>query len=219
MQYGAVMHRVLKDCFDAMRAGHPKSDDQLIAQFRADLAAAGIQEAYQHELYEKQGIAQLRDFVSSITPEVGQSVLHTEEPFEIRLGETTVAGRIDRIDRRADGTVAIIDYKTGKARDQQNADESLQLSLYAIAAQKKWGYPVGQLSFYNLEHNIPVTTTRSEADLLAAQDRVETAAKGIAAGLFIAKSGQHCSFCAFRSLCPLQEKFIPHRGAIAAKTA
>ena len=219
MQYGATMHRVLKDCFDALRAGRPKTEEQLIEQFRADLAAAGIQEAYQHELYEKQGVAQLRDFVSSITPEAGQSVLHTEEPFEIRLGETTVAGRIDRIDRRADGTVAIIDYKTGKARDQENADESLQLSLYAIAAQKKWGYPVGQLSFYNLEHNIPVTTMRSEADLLAAQERVAAAAKGIAAGEFTAKIGIHCGFCAFRSLCPLQEKFIPHRGAAAARTA
>ena len=219
MQYGAVMHRVLKDCFDALRAGRPKSADQLIEQFRADLAAAGIEEKYQHELYERQGIAQLRDFVSTITPEAGERVLHTEESFEFRVGETTVAGRIDRIDRRPDGSVSVIDYKTGKARDQENADGSLQLSLYAMAAQKKWGYAVGEVSFYNLEHNIPVTTVRNEGDLLAAQARVEAAAKGIAAGEFSAKAGMHCGFCAYRSLCPLQEKFIPQRGLAPAKSA
>ncbi|HXO93011.1 MAG TPA: PD-(D/E)XK nuclease family protein, partial [Candidatus Acidoferrum sp.] len=120
-------------------------------------------------------------------------------------------GRIDRIDRRPDGTVAIIDYKTGKARDQENADESLQLSLYAIAAKEKWGYTVGALVFYNLEENVPVITARTEAQLLGARARVEDAAQGIADGQFPAKVGIHCNFCAYRSLCPEKEKRIPHR--------
>ncbi len=65
-------------------------------------------------------------------------MLHTEEHFEIRVGEATVAGRIDRIDDLGNGAVAIVDYKTGKPRAQEDADESLQLSIYAIAAQEKW---------------------------------------------------------------------------------
>ena len=209
MQYGASMHRVLKDHFDSIRAGRPRTDEQVIDQFRADLAAAGIQEKYQHELYEKQGIAQLRDFLAAFRSRASPQVLHTEEWFEMRVGETVVAGRIDRIDARDDGSVTIVDYKTGKARDQESADESLQLSLYALAAQEKWGYRVGALSFYNLEDNLPVITTRCEADLLAARNRVEDAAKGIAEGRFDAKPGMHCNFCAYRSLCPEKEKRLP----------
>jgi len=127
------------------------------------------------------------------------------------MGETTVAGRVDRIDQRPDGSVAIVDYKTGKARDQEDADESLQLSLYAIAAREKWGYNVGALIFYNLEENVPVITTRSEGQLLEARGRVDAAAQGIAAGVFEAKTGMHCNFCAYRSLCPEKEKRIPRR--------
>jgi superfamily I DNA/RNA helicase/RecB family exonuclease len=209
MQYGASMHRVLKDYFDSVRAGRPRTDEQLLDQFRADLAAAGIQEKYQHELYEEQGIAQLRDFVASFRSLATPQVLHTEESFEIRVGEVTVRGRIDRIDRRPDGTVTIVDYKTGKARDQDNADASLQLSLYAIAAKEKWGYDVGALSFYNLETNLSVNTTRTEAALLAARNVVEDAAIGIAGGKFYAKPGMHCAFCSYRSLCPEKEKRIP----------
>ena len=209
MQYGAAIHRVLKTYFDSVRLGRPKSDQEIIELFRIDLTNTKIQEAYQHELYEKQGAMQLQDFLSKARSIPTSQVLHTEESFEIKIGETTVVGRIDRIDQLDDGTVAIIDYKTGKARDQESADESLQLSLYAIAAKEKWKYDVSALVFHNLEENIPVMTSRSESQLLSARICVEEAAKGIAEGVFEAKPGQHCSFCAYRSLCPEKEKRIP----------
>lgn len=216
MQYGAAIHRVLKTYFDAIRLGRPKTSDELIDLFREDLAAAKIQEAYQHELYERQGVAQLRDFLSFASSIPASDVLHTEESFEIRVGDVSVVGRFDRIDRRSDGTVAIIDYKTGKARDQEDADESLQLSLYAIAAQKKWGYKVGALVFHNLEENVPVATSRTESELQVAEARVKAVAEGIANNIFEARTGIHCNFCAYRSLCPEQEKRIPRRMEVSA---
>jgi DNA helicase-2/ATP-dependent DNA helicase PcrA len=218
MQYGAAMHRVLKTYFDSVQLGRPKTEEELLELFRMDLASSKIEEAYQHELYESQGEAQLRSFLASLQSlATAPRVLHTEQSFEIRVGATTVVGRIDRIDDLGGGSVAIIDYKTGKARDQEDADESLQLSLYAIAAKEKWGYDVGRLAFYNLEQNVPVLTTRSEAQLLDAQQRVQSAAEGIAAGKFEAKPGMHCDFCAYRSLCPAREKRFPRMIASIAR--
>src|SRR5206468_12195451 len=146
---------------DSVRLGRAKTDEELTALFCDDLIAAQIPESYQHELYEKQGINQLNDFLASARLMAADQVLHTEESFEIHIGETKVVGRIDRIDSRPDGTVAIVDYKTGKPRDQDAADASLQLSLYAIAAEEKWGYKVGALIFHNLAENVPVITTRA----------------------------------------------------------
>jgi DNA helicase-2/ATP-dependent DNA helicase PcrA len=212
MQYGAAMHRVLRTYYDSVRAGRPKTDDELLELLREDLSSAGMQDRYQHELYEKQGTEQLRDFLeaSRATP---LEVLHTEESFEIRFGETAVVGRIDRMDRTPDGSVVILDYKTGKARTQEDADESLQLSIYALAAQEKWGYRVGSLAFHNLEGNVAVATRRSLLQLEEARERVQAAAQGIAAGDFRAKVDFHCAFCPYRSVCPAKEKQMPRFAA------
>jgi len=212
MQYGASMHRVLRTYYDALRAGRPRTEQQLIDDFREDLASAGIQDPYQHELYEKQGISQLKDFFEVAQRSTPPEVLHTEEWFEIKLGETRLTGRIDRVDRAADGSVMVVDYKTGKARDQEDADNSLQLSIYALAARERWGYDVRSLVFYNLEENVPVATVRSDSELRIARDRVATAAEQIAAGEFKPKVDFHCSFCSFRAICPAKEKHFPNLG-------
>jgi len=103
-----------------------------------------------------------------------------------------------------------VDYKTGKARSQEDADASLQLSIYAMAAHEKWGYRVGQLVFHNLEGNVLVLSKRTEFQLAEARKRVQDAAAGIAAGNFEPSPGFHCSFCAFRGLCPAKEKLVPN---------
>jgi DNA helicase-2/ATP-dependent DNA helicase PcrA len=209
MQYGAAMHRVLRTYYDAVRLGRSKSDEELLQLFRDDLAASGIQDNYQRELYLKQGMEQLQDFLSGTRSAPAPEVMHTEEWFDVQIAGTKVAGRIDRIDRAADDSVHIVDYKTGKARSQEDADESLQLSIYAMAAREKWGYRADALVFHNLEGNVPIFSKRSEFQLERARERVLAVARGIAAGDFEPEPGFHCNFCAFRGLCPAQEKRVP----------
>jgi RecB family exonuclease len=210
MQYGATMHRVLRAYYDSVRLGRKKTDEEMLQLFRDDLATTGIQDEYQRELYLKKGLQQLQDFLAGTRSTPAPEVLHTEEWFDVQIAGTKVAGRIDRMDRAADGSVNIVDYKTGKARSQEDADESLQLSIYAMAAFEKWGYHVGSLVFHNLEGNVPILSKRAEFQLAEARDRVLAAARGIAEGNFEPKPDFHCSFCAFRGLCPAREKRVPN---------
>jgi DNA helicase-2/ATP-dependent DNA helicase PcrA len=210
MQYGATMHRVLRTYYDSVRLGRKKTDEEMLQLFRDDLATTGIQDEYQRELYLKKGLQQLQNFLAGTRSTPAPEVLHTEEWFDVQIAGTKVAGRIDRMDRASDGSVNIVDYKTGKARSQEDADESLQLSIYAMAAFEKWGYHVGSLVFHNLEGNVPILSKRAEFQLAEARDRVLAAARGIAEGNFEPKPDFHCSFCAFRGLCPAREKRVPN---------
>jgi DNA helicase II / ATP-dependent DNA helicase PcrA len=215
VQYGASMHRVLLAYYDAVRWNRPYSDSALIELFRSDLEGEAITDRYQHDLYEQQGIAQLKDFLLTAKP-AHVEVLHTEEHFKVRLGESNLVGRIDRMDRAADGAVIITDYKTGKPKSKEDADKSLQLSLYAWAAHEKWGYQVKRLVFHNLEGNSTIATERSDIELEEAKLKVTDIANKIAAGHFEPKPGFQCNSCAYRMLCPKTEKRMPELVAIAA---
>ncbi|MGA9528038.1 MAG: ATP-dependent DNA helicase [Terriglobales bacterium] len=207
LHYGAAMHRVLHTFYDAQRYGREIGDEQLIENFRADLATAGIADRYQYELYLRQGREQLTQFLEWARASVRPEVLQTEQKFDLPIAGTKLTGRVDRMDQMAEG-VAIVDYKTGRPKTQEEADKSLQLSLYALAAKEAWGLRVARLIFHNLEDNSVVETTRDEADLQAAKIKVRAAAENIAKGEFPAKPGYQCSFCPYRNLCPATEKVL-----------
>ena len=206
LHYGAAIHTVLLAYFDSVRLERRLPDEDVIRLFRETLANSGIEDPYQHNLYEAQGVRQLSDFLPAHRQTSPQSVLQTEAVFETKVGESMLAGRIDRVDGLGGGGVAVVDYKTGKPKTQEDADESLQLSIYALAAQEKWGYRVDRLAFYNLDGNQPVFTTRNSAQLEEAKARVLEVAAKIGEGQFEPNKGFHCRFCAYRDLCPETER-------------
>ena len=208
LHYGKVMHDVLRTFYDARRMGRAISDADLREQLRQGLADAGIPDRYQYELYLKQGTEQLEQFLELTRTTPQPDVLQTEQNFDLQVGATKLRGRVDRVDRIGSDQVAIVDYKTGKPKSQEEADESLQLSLYALAAEQVWGHRVAELVFYNLENNSAITTTRNAAQLAEAKLVVEKVAASIAEGKFTAKPGYHCVFCPYRNLCPETEKVI-----------
>ncbi len=208
LHYGAAMHGVLRTFYDAQRYQREIGDDELLEQFRSALASAGIADRYQYELYLRQGMEQLRQFLDGARNAPLPEVLETERRFELQVGSAKLTGRVDRIDRTGAETVAIVDYKTGKPRSQEDADESLQLSLYALAAREAFGKRADRLIFHNLENNTAVCTTRSDGELEAEKLRVGKVAEGIARGEFPANPKYHCAFCPYRNLCPATEKVV-----------
>src|ERR1700677_5380450 len=181
------MHGVLRTFYDAQRWQREVSDDELLEEFRSALAAAGIADRYQYELYLRQGIEQLRQFFEVARGTPRREVIETEQRFELQVGASKLTGRVDRMDRTGPETVAIVDYKTGKPKSQEDADESLQLSLYALAARETLGKRADRLVFHNLENNTAMITERNDAQMEEAKLRVGKVAAGVAEGKFVAR--------------------------------
>ena len=210
MQFGGAMHLALKAYFDGVRAGCPPDEETVIACFLDEFAKTKIEEEIQRELYEKEGRAQLTRFLRSDLAKPHGEILNTERNFSFVVGETNVRAKMDRLDQTGTDQVAIVDYKTGKPKTQEDADKSLQLSIYALAARNK-RLTASSLVFINLENCTAVHSSRSPKDLFETEQRVIEVAAKIAAGEFEPKPGFGCNSCSYHSICPAHEviAFVP----------
>jgi len=215
LQFGNAMHLALKAYFDGVRAGRPPDEQTVIACFLDEFAKASIGEAFQRELYENAGREQLTSLLRSALARPAGKILHTEKRFTIEIGGARVHGRLDRLDALADGSVAVVDYKTGRAKTQDDADESLQLSVYALAVQDL-GHLPSSLVFINLENGAAIESSRSPEQLRAAEVKVREIADKIAAGEFDPKPNSGCARCSYHSICPVHEEPLPRPAAECA---
>ena len=133
---------------------------------------------------------------------------HDPEPLAIDLGDgrvLQVSGRIDRIDRRAEGGLVLRDYKTGRApRDDGGVfrgGKQLQIPFYVLAAAKLFpGESVesgfldyvdgGRQVAFRPEH---VTGPKFKALL---RELVDLIAKGV-----FVQEPTACDFCDFKVVC------------------
>jgi DNA helicase-2/ATP-dependent DNA helicase PcrA len=202
MQYGAAMHSALLVYFDAVRKGRRMSAEDVVHYFVDEFRKAKIEDALQRHLYERDGTQQLQTFLESPEAVPHGRVAMLEHTFQCEIAGSGLTGRIDRVDETDDGYV-IVDYKTGNPKSQELADKSLQLSIYALAMSKRG--PVKALIFQNMADNTAMVSQRSPQSLRKAEAKIETAAAGIAEGAFEPTPGTHCTWCGYRSICPVKE--------------
>ena len=116
-----------------------------------------------------------------------------------------VSGFIDRIDRLPSRTVELIDYKTGHARAPEEAESSLQLSIYALACRDSLGLGRPErATLYFVEQDRRVSGVRTDAALDAARTDLAARARQIRDSDFApTPSPRSCGWCDFAALCPV----------------
>jgi len=159
------------------------------------------------KLYLEQGERQLSAFVESREGKPQPKVLATEKSFSFELDGVLIQGRMDRLDELSSDSVSIQDYKTGKAKNEKFAEDSLQLTIYALAA-KHLGMRADKVSIYNLENDTVIEVERDVSDLKEGERKIKKAAKGIRDGEFEPNPGFACRWCAYASICPAKEERV-----------
>jgi len=232
LTFGSVMHRAVRRYFE-LRKLRTVSFSEIEEFYTGAWKDVGFADSYQEQSYRRAGLAQLRDFVeqqNQLPLEAGR--ISTEQHFSLDLGDILLEGRIDQInplgppsgapgvlgtagnrngvayggETRAILSVELVDYKTGKPRKPVDAEKSLQLSVYALAARRQLQLDPVRLTFYNLTNNQSVSATRTQHDLEAAEQLIREVAGKIGEQKFGPTPGFVCKRCDFASICPVHEE-------------
>ena len=124
-----------------------------------------------------------------------------ESPFSIKVGPYTVRGKIDRVDRLPDGRAVIIDYKTGKSKEEIPADMKAQLAIYQLALHDVHGVETAEMRFWFVNDDV-VAPVDPAKDIEKVRAKLEERITELATSDFAPTPGEHtCKYCDFKDIC------------------
>jgi DNA helicase-2/ATP-dependent DNA helicase PcrA len=224
LSFGRTLHLTLQRFFQSIRDSSAKDQQSLFnTGYKAytthiqiptldDLldmyARAWVDEWYagkkQRDEYYQRG----RDILKRIHDECCRqhpTPTALEQDFTIKVGSAgnlyTIKGRIDRIDVCSDGSVEIIDYKTGAGKETLERDDKDQLLYYQIASQEVLGQHPSNLTYYYLESGNKLSFLGTDEDSERLKIKAVSLIEQIRASDFPPNPGWNCKFCDFRDIC------------------
>jgi ATP-dependent helicase/DNAse subunit B len=128
--------------------------------------------------------------------------------LETDAGTVHVQGRIDRIDQRDDGALAIVDYKSSRTpRPLSESVEGydLQLAVYTMALEQHSAQPVERAAFMHMgsgKRGAEIAQAHRDTALQAARERIVEVITLVRSGDFRVKPRRQCpTYCEFEVLC------------------
>ena len=139
-----------------------------------------------------------------------RTVVDAEIRFDVKLGRARIRGSVDRLEVEADGSLFIIDFKTGGAAiSLKEAKENLQLASYQVGIAEG-GFTQGNISagaeLVYLGTATAGATLRPQhvIDVEATKEKLNEIAEGMGAAHFFATVNKRCKGCPVRKSCPVQ---------------
>jgi len=157
----------------------------------------GYEDKSEAAKYKKNGKEMLIKFHKAEEKNKPQ-IIFLEKKFNLKIDKYILNGTIDRVDQLEDGSVEIIDYKTG---DAPNLDKTLdfkrkrQLLLYQAALEEVFGKKVSKLSFYYLKVNKKASFVAKGEEIIKVKEEMLKLIEAIRKGDFSVPKGNNCNYC------------------------
>jgi putative RecB family exonuclease len=194
---GVILHEVLRRAGEERRNGDGITADRLRELHAEAWASTAFPDERRAPAFRRNGLAQLEAFRAAGGFEPPPDMVERE--FSAQVDGFTLHGVIDRVDR-ANGTLSIVDYKTGRPIARRRRD--LQVALYGLGAAAALDVKDPELEIVYLASGARVRVDGTPS-LLEESRRISIeTAHAIRAGRFEAQpERRRCRLCPYRLAC------------------
>jgi len=198
LSFGKTMHNTLLRFVKESIVSNQLSLERLYEIYNEEWIDEWYESKSHKEQYYQLGKNSLKMFFERFkekSPKIKEinGVLALELPFSLKIKDYTIKGKIDRIDELEDGTIEIIDYKTGKPKEKLNKEEKEQLLIYQLAAEEVLKLQPKQLTYYYLDAGQELSFPS-----IKEIEKIQNSE-------FEPTPGFHCKFCDFKHICEFRK--------------
>lgn len=136
--FGTSLHNVLQRFYDSKDGGVTTTEEAVAA-----LEEAWIDAGYESQSDMMEALAEGKDILTNYLDEVAAPVtantLFVEKTLRTDLGPFVLLGRIDRLDEHEDGTLDVVDYKSGRGSvSAEEVHSDLAMGVYQVLVRANY---------------------------------------------------------------------------------
>lgn len=213
--YGTAIHNTLENSARKVLAGgNYPSRAEFLQEFEEQFAKEEFQTEEDRVYFHDRGIVRLSDYYGHFVETSANRLYDVEESFDsVPIEKEFIKGKIDRIERNADGTYGLYDYKTGSAKrknqivDGGDYENYLnQLRFYKLAYEtKNKGAVVSSVGLIFVEEpDQSFYTEMTEEDNKIIKEKILNSYDGMKNLNFEpCNDEKSCQYCQYKHLCTL----------------
>jgi len=202
LDLGNVVHAITEEVAKEKMKGEEIVEEKALGKIKEKW----IFNSYQSQSEENTATQRAEGMVKTYVKwekETKNELVGLEVPFDVKIGDITFTGRIDRLEKNPDGKYEVVDFKSGKTVKSKNkAKIDPQLNIYAKAVEKLKGELPVKASLFYVEKDKMVEYAVTEESVNETMDTIIGMTKEILLENFEATpSYSACMFCSYQSIC------------------
>jgi RecB family exonuclease len=134
--FGSTLHQVLHTFH---QEGAAQSVEQMVERYEQTWVSAGYESREQEQEYRDAGKEMVQSYHAAAVERATRAIetLYLEKTMKTDMGDFLLSGRLDRVDRHPDGSLEVIDYKSGRWEPTpEEVASDLAMNIYQLILRR-----------------------------------------------------------------------------------
>jgi RecB family exonuclease len=211
--FGSSLHHVLQEFHEE---GATHAPEQMVVSLQQQWISAGYQSQDEEQTHKEAGERIVQEYHASFQERIAAQIqtLFVEKTITCDLGPFKLSGRVDRIDRHANGTLEIIDYKSGRMETTtEEVAGDLAMNCYQLILQHLYPDIPIIATIYSLRSGSSASASLQEGDSAGFLRDILALGEEILGRDYTEITPKRIEICPYCDFLPLCERFWKRQSA------